>query len=169
MTGVRDSVHIDRAVPEDAVGIRLVIRAAMVKYVKDSHIPGSVDSLGENIDDLLRYIAQDAVFVARLGDNIIGTVRISMEPENHAYLSRFAVLPGKQSLGIGSRLFTAAETHMKAAGIRSVRLHTALTNHPLVRFYEKRGYRLVSQTGERGYPRGLFVKEILEVPSENHA
>lgn len=160
MSTARDAVQIERAVPEDAVSIRLVIRAAMVKYLKDSHIPGSLDSLQENIEDLLRYIAQDAVFVARFGGNIVGTVRISIESEGHAYLSRFAVLPGSQSLGIGSKLFAAAAAYMKAEGIRYVRLHTAMTNHPLVKFYEKKGFHLAEQSFDRGYPRGLFVKEM---------
>ena len=160
MSVARDTVHIDRAVPEDAVSIRLVIRAAMVKYLKDSHIAGTLDSMQENVEDLLRYIRQDAVFVARFGGNIVGTVRISVESEGHAYLSRFAVLPGSQSLGIGSKLFSAATAYMKDEGIRYVRLHTALTNHPLVKFYEKKGFRLMEQSSDRGYPRGLFVKEM---------
>ena len=162
MTPMRsDTVHIERAIPEDATGMRLVIRAAMEKYGRDSGIPGRLDAMEESVDDLLRFIAQDTVFVARVGSNIVGTVRISIEPDGLAYLSRFTVLPGKQSLGIGSRLFTAAEAHMKEMQIRQVRLHTALTNQALVRFYEARGFRLSSRSDTRGYPRGLFIKEFL--------
>jgi ribosomal protein S18 acetylase RimI-like enzyme len=159
---VRDAgqahVHIGRAVPEDAADLRLVIHAAMEKYARVSGIHGRLDALDESLDDLRRHIGQDAVFVARAGDSLIGTVRISVEPDGLAYLSRFAVLPGSQSRGIGSRLFAAAETYMKTLGVRQVRLHTALANHPLVRFYEARGFALESRSDDRGYPRGLFVK-----------
>ncbi len=160
MTGGADGIRVERATPEDAVGIRLVIRAAMAKYVRDSGIPGQVDALGEDLVDLLRYIAEDAVFVARVGRNIVGTVRISMEADAHAYLSRFAVLPGNQSRGVGSLLFEAAERYMEKQGVRSVRLHTALTNKTLVRFYENRGFRLAASSEERGYPRGLLIKDF---------
>ncbi len=160
MTGGADGIRVERANPEDAVGIRLVIRAAMAKYVRDSGIPGQVDALGEDLVDLLRYISEDSVFVARVGRNIVGTVRISMEEDAHAYLSRFAVLPGNQSQGVGSLLFEAAERFMGEQGVRSVRLHTALTNPALVRFYENRGFRLAASSDERGYPRGLLIKEF---------
>lgn len=155
-----EPIHVDRAVPADAEGVLEVIRAAMEIYVRESRIPGTVDSLREHVGDVLLHIGRDAVFVARRGNRIIGTVRISTEPDGLAYLSRFAVLPGSQSLGIGSRLFTAAEAFMAEAGIRTVRLHTALTNRNLVRFYEKKGFRLTESSDDRGYPRGLFVKDL---------
>ncbi|MBP7402159.1 MAG: GNAT family N-acetyltransferase [Clostridia bacterium] len=155
-----EPVHVDRAVPADAEGILDVVRAAMTVYVRESRIPGVVDSLREQVGDVLSHIVQDAVFVARRGSRIVGTVRISTEPDGFAYLSRFAVLPGNQSLGIGSRLFDAAEAYMAEAGIHTVRLHTALTNRNLVRFYERKGFRLVGSSDDRGYPRGLFIKEF---------
>jgi|LSQX01.2.fsa_nt_gb ribosomal protein S18 acetylase RimI-like enzyme len=160
MTEGEDLIRVERATVEDAVGIRLVIRAAMAKYVRDSGIPGQVDALGEDVLDLMRYITENAVFVARVGRNIVGTVRLSLEADAHAYLSRFAVLPGNQSKGVGSMLFEAAEQYLQTQGVRSVRLHTALTNTPLVRFYENRGFRLAARSDERGYPRGLLIKEF---------
>jgi ribosomal protein S18 acetylase RimI-like enzyme len=57
-------------------------------------------------------------------------------------------------------LYQAAEAHLIDQGYRSVELHTALTNQPLVNFYQSRGFELVSVDHSRGYPRGLFRKRL---------
>ena len=158
MSATHDEIAVTWANRQDAIGIRLVIRAAMAKYMQDAAIPGRVEALTEDLIDTQRHIEQDRVLVAKMGMNVIGTLRLSWQSPGHAYLSRFAVLPGSQSRGVGSLLFTAAEQHLIAVGARSVRLHTALTNQPLVHFYQNRGFELAVSSTERGYARGLLIK-----------
>lgn len=158
MSESHDTLTVVWADRRDAVGIRLVIRAAMAVYMRESAIPAPVEAMAEDLVDTRRHIDEDRVLVAKMGMNIIGTLRLSWESAGHAYLSRFAVLPGSQSRGVGSLLFAAAERYLLAAGARSVRLHTALGNKPLVQFYKNRGFELAVCSEERGYPRALLVK-----------
>lgn len=84
-----------------------------------------------------------------------------------AYISRFAVHPSLQKLGVGNVLFTQAEEYMETCGYQSVVLHTALTNAPLVRFYMKRKFKLIETKTDRGYPRGTFVRNFSVDPKRN--
>jgi [ribosomal protein S18]-alanine N-acetyltransferase len=53
------------------------------------------------------------------------------------------VAPGKQHLGVGTLLLTAAETGLKEAGCDYVTLETAVDNEPALRFYKKQGYSVL--------------------------
>ena len=175
------------ATVSDIPEMHRVISVAMAQYAKDSSIPTVLDALLETEEDLKEYVLRDYFLLAFRGDNLVGTLRISRigehsndsmkseapirckdrgdshDSENFsqktAYISRFAVLPSMQKLGVGNALFLKAEEYLKANGIQRVFLHTALTNAHLVRFYTKRKFERIETTTDRGYPRGTFVKE----------
>ncbi len=78
-----------------------------------------------------------------------------------AYISRFAVLPEMQSLGVGSALFNSANEYLIRNSYVHAMLHTAINNFALVNFYKKRDFNLVSTSTDRGYLRGTFVKRFV--------
>jgi ribosomal-protein-alanine N-acetyltransferase len=47
--------------------------------------------------------------------------------------------------GLGRRLMAELESRFRAAGVKQVRLETAVTNTLAIRFYERLGYRKVAQ------------------------
>lgn len=154
------TITIRRALPEDASVLEPIIREAMSKYREDSGIPGSLDALRETASDVEAHIRRDLVLIAFHHDQAVGTVRISALSPDTAEISRFAVLPSAQKTGVGSKLYADAEAWILREGYRRIVLHTALTNHHTVRFYTGKGFDHAGTSTDRGYPRGLFVKNI---------
>jgi len=156
---------IRQASDDDAPELLELIRIAMAVYARNSGIGTLLESQLETQDELLAHLHADHVLVAERRGRLVGTVRLIHGEDDTAYFSRFAVLPSLHLSGVGKRIYQAAEDWLKNQGVHYIRLHTALTNEPLVAFYESRGFRLIETKATRGYPRGLFQKELLTVNS----
>ena len=61
------------------------------------------------------------------------------------YLGSLTIDPALQNSGLGRSLLTAAEGWAKARGARAIEMHVVNVRNTLIRWYERRGYRL---TGE---------------------
>ncbi len=157
---LKADISIRQAVPADAPELLALIRAAMAVYARRSGITTPLESQLETEDDLLAHIAEDFCLVAVHRGRLAGTARLVRSDDGSAYFSRFAVLPHLERSGVGGMVYQAAEDWLKSASIRTVRLHTALTNQALVAFYEARGFYLEKVSAERGYPRGTFRKDL---------
>lgn len=72
--------------------------------------------------------------------------------EDHAYFGMFAVRPGLQGAGLGSRLLAAAEDRARSNGMMQVRMTVLTVRAELIAFYERRGY--VLQPGTEPFPYG---------------
>ena len=153
-------INIRPATPADSAELLRLIQWAMQVYAANSGITASLDAMRETEDDLKRHIIQNHVLVAEHKNVLIGTVRLIDLGNGHAYFSRFAVHPHLQQTGVGKLIYQAAEEWLCQQNFRTVELHTALTNEPLVNFYRSRGFDLVETDDSRGYPRGLFRKNL---------
>lgn len=153
-------IHIRPAVAADGPELLSLIRIAMAVYTRNSGISEVLESQRETLDELLIHLRTDHVLVAEHRGRLIGTVRLIRSEPDAAYFSRFAVQTALQQTGVGKMLYQAAEAWLRSQGIRYIRLHTALTNRPLVNFYQARGFRLRETRTDRGYPRGLFEKDL---------
>ena len=127
---------------------------------KIARIGTLLDSQQETLTDMQEHIQKDRVLVAERNGHLVGTVRLIRAENNLAYFSRFAVLPSHHLLGVGRMLYQAAEDELRQMGIKTIRLHTALSNVQLVNFYCVRGFNLIETKTARGYPRGLFEKKL---------
>ena len=156
MTGIR----IRQALPAEAATLHRLIRRAMAFYAEKSQIKTPLDADLESAADLAVHIRHDLVLVAQEQDELVGTVRLVRQDKATAWFTRFAVLPEKQRSGIGQLLLEAAVSQLRQQGCRQLLLHTALTNQQLVGFYQARGFVLLHTSNERGYPRGLFLKQL---------
>lgn len=153
-------IHIRQATVADGPELLALIQVAMGVYARNSGISTLLESQQESLAELLTHLQTDYVLVAEHRGRLIGTVRLIRGDDDAAYFSRFAVLPALQQTGVGRTLYQAAEDWLRGQGIRHIRLHTALTNQPLVNFYRARGFELVETKTTRGYPRGLFQKDL---------
>jgi GNAT superfamily N-acetyltransferase len=149
-----------QAVPADSQELLELIRAAMQVYAAQSGITSPLEALQETEQDILRHIKEDYVIVAVHKQALIGTVRLVRLDDRCAFFTRFAVHPHLQQTGVGRLLYQEAETWLRRQGFQTILLHTALTNEPLVHFYESRGFVLIETDTSRGYPRGLFRKTL---------
>ena len=156
----RADICIRQAAAADGPELLELIRIAMAVYARNSGISTLLDSQKETLTELLDHIRTDHVLVAMHRGRLVGTVRLILCGNGEAYFSRFAVLPALQQSGVGKLLYQAAEDWLRQNGVQTIKLHTALTNLPLVAFYRSRGFELLETKTARGYPRGLFLKKL---------
>jgi ribosomal protein S18 acetylase RimI-like enzyme len=154
--------------------------SSMELYRRSSGIPeGKLEAFSETREQLLIQIRRIPFFVALLPDGtVVGSVRLKSIPieellpsfakhpflsqmeegQSVGYFSRFSVLPEMHNLGIGGKLYLAAEDEARRSGYAGLCLHTAITNEAMVAFYRRRGFVLLQTDSSRGYERGLFAK-----------
>lgn len=152
-------VSIVPATTQHINSIYNITRDAFNQYVKDANIPGTPDALKETLDDIAKDINEKKVFVALVNDIPAGSIRLTVKPDSTAYISRFGVLLGYQSLGIGRSLIKESIEFLKSNNLNSVSLHTA-ANSGLVGFYSHFGFTTEEITHEKGYPRALMVLKL---------
>jgi DNA-binding MarR family transcriptional regulator/GNAT superfamily N-acetyltransferase len=90
-----------------------------------------------------RYILRPGghIFLARLGDEIVGTVALLHRPRGRFELSKMAVTERHRGLGIGRRLLDHAVAFYGTLGARGLFLETNKKLTPAIRLYESSGFR----------------------------
>lgn len=151
--------EVRRAKEEDAEHIRSITNEAFEKYCEMAKLP-DIAALHDTLEEIKRDIEEKIVLVAFIDDEVVGSVRVSIDDETkEAYLSRFGVSTRYQNLGIGKALMNMVDITMRHNGVSRIMLHTASKVFPLVRFYYGRGFYIDSTTKDCGYVRALLVKE----------
>lgn len=150
---------IRKAIPEEAHLIREVLQESFKKYCIESGLD-TVEALKETIADIKKDMVTKELLVAVLEDEIVGTLRCVIQPDNTAYITRFGVKPRCHKAGIGRALLSEADSILERKGTKKVYLNTASKNRDLIRFYYARGFYVESVSNDKGYLRALMVKEF---------
>lgn len=150
---------IRRAREEDAGSIKSIINEAFQKYKNDAGIEGNMEALDESIEDIKKAIKNSYVFIALFNDIPVGTIRVTINSDNTAYISRFGVRLKYHNIGIGKSMITLVDKFLISKGVKTAYLYTASTYRELVRFYYGRGFYIDSTTKDKGYIRALMVKK----------
>jgi len=153
------SFIIRKATLEDAPSILLIMQEAFRKYMLDTGLSGTLDALTESLQNIEADILEKEVYIALIDGNPVGTIRIKLQPDSTAYISRFGVMLGYHNIGIGKSLMNLADKILISHGVKKVSLHTASKYRDLIRFYYGRGFYIDSTSTDRGYIRALLVKE----------
>lgn len=103
---------------------------------------GDLDRFWSESPDRI-YVAEDGQVVAFL------SVEVHHDPVDHIYLDDFSVMAAYRNKGIGSALVRAAEAYAERIGSRAVLLHVEKTNTLAMRFYERSGYSVFRDDGNR--------------------
>ena len=156
---VNYSFVIRKATVDDAEAIHGIMQESFKKYMLDTGLTGTMEALEESIDHIRKDIETKEVYIAVIDNTPVGSVRVAIQPDNTAYLSRFGVRLDYHNIGIGKSLMNLVDKLMKARGISRLCLHTASKYRDLVRFYYGRGFYVDSTTKDRGYVRALLVKD----------
>lgn len=113
-------------------------------------------------DELRRKCATDTVFLAFLGERLVGCAFLARRSD-HAYLGKLAVAPNLQGRGIGGKLLTEVERHARAQGMSAIELQTRieLTENHLT--FARLGFRETGRTAHPGYARAtsLTMRKLL--------
>jgi ribosomal protein S18 acetylase RimI-like enzyme len=125
-----------------------------------------IDPLVQSLDSVRAEVASDCVFVARLGDEVVGSVRGALHDDGTASIGKLCVHPRLQGHGIGARLLRAAESALaEECGATRFRLSAGHRSEGSLRLYRRVGYEAVGTSqGQDGVP-----KVILEKPAEAYA
>lgn len=144
---------VDRA---ELPGLHALIERA---YRGDSAKAGwthEADLLGGQRTDMAALAAMlgdpaQRLLVAREGTGLVGCVSVRLVDATRAYLGLLTVDPTMQAAGLGRRLIAAAEDRARDMGATVMEMTVIERRTELIRWYERRGYRV---TGERRpFPR----------------
>ncbi|WP_326696565.1 GNAT family N-acetyltransferase [Streptomyces sp. NBC_01754] len=156
------SVTISAATAQDA---EQIFRLQYLCFQSEAELYGNyrIDPLVQTLASVRDEIATDLVFVARLGEEVVGSVRGSIDGEGVGRIGRLCVHPRLQGHGLGGRLLSAAETGLAAErAAKRFQLHTGERNEGNLRLYRKAGYaRVGDTTGEDGVRLIRLEKEAV--------
>ncbi|MFI5620100.1 GNAT family N-acetyltransferase [Streptomyces sp. NPDC051567] len=157
------SVTISAAAAEDA---EQIFKLQYLAFQREAELYGNylIQPLTQSLDSLKGELAADTVLVARLGHEVVGTVRGSVDEDGTGSIGKLCVHPRLQGHGLGARLLRAVEEALTGhAGTTRFRLHTGHKSESNLRLYRRAGY---SQVGGRTASDGVRLV-ILEKEAED--
>jgi ribosomal protein S18 acetylase RimI-like enzyme len=153
------SVTISAAAERDA---EQIFRLQYLCFQSEAALYGNyrIDPLVQTLDSVREEVAADCVFVARLGDEVVGSVRGRVTEDGAAAIGKLCVHPRLQGHGIGARLLKAAEAALAdERGATTFRLHTGHRSEGNLSLYRKVGYETVGTVqGTDGIPMIVLEK-----------
>jgi ribosomal protein S18 acetylase RimI-like enzyme len=155
-----ESIIFKKASADDLEEIKRITRKAFTNYAKEVRHEENIDALHETDEAILTDIEHKHVYLCELDGETAGAVRFEVLGEGIAYLSRLAVDPDIQSLGVGGLLLEKVRQECAALGVRAITLHTASRMRSTVAFYLKNGYYIHSITRDKEYIRAFMVNEL---------
>ncbi|MEW2415765.1 GNAT family N-acetyltransferase [Streptomyces sp. NPDC046866] len=154
------SVTISAAVAEDT---EQILKLQYLAFQREAELYGNyrIEPLTQTLDSLRAELDSDTVLVARLGEEVVGTVRGRIDEEGVGSIAKLCVHPRLQGHGLGARLLSAAEQALKGHGEPTrFRLHTGHRSESNLRLYRKAGYVQVGgRTADDGVKLVILEKE----------
>ncbi|MEU2063528.1 GNAT family N-acetyltransferase [Streptomyces sp. NPDC013455] len=139
------SVTISVATEQDA---EQIFRLQYLCFQSEAALYGNyrIDPLVQTLDSVRQEVAADCVFVARLGEEVVGSVRGKVTEDGAADIGKLCVHPRLQGHGIGARLLRAAEAALAdERGATRFRLFTGHRSEGSLRLYRRVGYQAVGR------------------------
>ncbi|BCL31901.1 GNAT family N-acetyltransferase [Streptomyces aurantiacus] len=138
------SVTISAATEKDA---EQILKLQFLCYQSEAELYGdySIEPLTQPLDSLKAELAEGTVLAARLGDEVVASVRARVDSDGTARIDKLIVHPRMQRHGLGGRLLDAIESRLASdAGAKSFQLFTGHRNEHNLRLYRKHGYEPVA-------------------------
>ncbi|RST08055.1 N-acetyltransferase [Streptomyces sp. WAC05374] len=151
------SVTISAASAQDA---EQILKLQYLCYQSEAELYGDygIEPLTQSLDDLKAELDRGHALVARLGDEVIASVRGELDDTGTATIAKLIVHPRLRRHGLGGRLLDAIEEYFASGRSPAAKRFQLLTGHRSegnLRLYRKRGYEAVA-TQEVG-PRLTLV------------
>ncbi|MDQ0682645.1 MULTISPECIES: GNAT family N-acetyltransferase [Streptomyces] len=137
------SVTISVATEQDA---EQIFRLQYLCFQSEAALYGNyrIAPLVQSLDSVRQELTADCVFVARLGDEVVGSVRGTLTEDGAAAIGKLCVHPRLQGHGIGARLLRAAESALGGErGAKKFRLFAGHRSEGNLRLYRRVGYETV--------------------------
>ncbi|MFI8423204.1 GNAT family N-acetyltransferase [Streptomyces sp. NPDC085479] len=138
------SVTISAADARDA---EQILKLQYLCYQSEAELYGdwSIEPLTQTLDAVRAELAEGYGLVARLGDEVIASVRARTDEDGTAHIAKLIVHPRMRRHGIGGRLLDAIERHpaATAAAPKRFQLFTGHRSEGNLRLYRAKGYAQV--------------------------
>ncbi|MFF3564343.1 GNAT family N-acetyltransferase [Streptomyces sp. NPDC002574] len=137
------SVTISTAMGEDA---EKILKLQYLCYQSEAELYGDygIEPLTQTLDALRAELTQGTVLVARLGEEVVGSVRGAVDEDGTASIAKLIVHPRMQRHGLGGRLLRAIEERLADdLQAKRYRLFTGHRSEFNLRLYRKLGYAQV--------------------------
>ena len=148
------SVTISTATDGDAENI---LKLQYLCYQREAELYGDygIEPLTQTLDALRAELGEACVLVARLGTEVVGSVRGTVDDDGTAAIGKLIVHPRMQRHGLGGRLLGAIEARLAAEReAKRFRLFTGQRSEGNLRLYRRLGY---AQTGTEQVDRRLVL------------
>lgn len=156
-------ITIRKAVLSEVDVVKEIIKEAYQPIMKQlSRKPAALD---EGLGKISRHIQMGNQYVALVGDNIVGTMRVSLHGQV-GVISRVAVRSQFRGRRIGTMLVDYAEnllSHMNAQRIE-IEIYGAVEEQ--LSFYERGGYAETDRKKRHGEEIVVMQKDLTEQPME---
>ncbi|MFF8372291.1 GNAT family N-acetyltransferase [Streptomyces lydicus] len=145
------SVTISAATDQDA---EQILKLQYLCYQTEAALYDDygIEPLTQTLADLRAELSAGCVVVARLGEEVVGSVRGTVDADGTAAIAKLIVHPRLQRHGLGGRLLAAVEERLAAErSARRYRLFTGHRSEGNLRLYRNHGYAPVAteQLGQR--------------------
>ncbi|MET9291956.1 GNAT family N-acetyltransferase [Streptomyces sp. NPDC003077] len=134
------SVTISAATDKDA---EQILKLQYLCYQSEAALYDdySLEPLVQTLDDLRAELSDGCVVVARLGEEVVGSVRGTVDAEGTALIDKLIVHPRMQRHGLGGRLLAAVEERLTTErSARRFRLASGHRSEHNLRLYRSHGY-----------------------------
>ncbi|MDT0545266.1 MULTISPECIES: GNAT family N-acetyltransferase [Streptomyces] len=158
------SVTISAATADDA---EQILKLQYLCYQREAELYGdySIEPLTQSLDDLRAELGEGCVLVARLGAEVVGSVRGMVDDKGTAAIGKLIVHPRMQRHGLGGRLLAAIEERLaEERAAKRYRLFTGHRSEGNLRLYRRYGYAQVG-TEEVNRRLSLVTLEKEATPS----
>lgn len=148
------SVTISAATEADAENI---LKLQYLCYQREAELYGDygIEPLTQTLDALRAELGEGCVLVAKLGSEVVGSVRGTVDADGTARIAKLIVHPRMQRHGLGGRLLGAIEARLAAEReAKRFRLFTGQRSEGNLRLYRRLGY---AQTGVEQVNRRLSL------------
>ncbi|MFE0379765.1 GNAT family N-acetyltransferase [Streptomyces inhibens] len=134
------SVTISAATDQDA---EQILKLQYLCYQSEAALYDDygIEPLTQTLQALRAELAEGCVVVARLGEEVVGSVRGTVDTDGTAQIAKLIVHPRLQRHGLGGRLLAAVEERLAAerSALR-YRLFTGHRSEGNLRLYRSHGY-----------------------------
>lgn len=137
------SVTISTAEQGDA---EKILKLQYLCYQVEAELYGdyTIEPLTQTLDELRAELSGGTVLVARLGQEVVGSVRGTVDEDGTARIGKLIVHPRLQRHGLGGRLLAALEGRLAVQEeAKRYRLFTGHRSDVNLRMYRKLGYEQV--------------------------
>jgi GNAT superfamily N-acetyltransferase len=147
---------IRKATDKDADAISRVIISALRESNRQNYSAAIIARVEQSFSPpaVLCFLAQRQVFVATIGEDVIGTASL-----DQATVRSVFVAPSHQNLGVGRGLMAAVEAAAAVEGVSRLRLRSSITAQS---FYQSLGYSSIGDE-YHGAERTIVMEKSLKL------